>query len=62
MDCELYRTISLMSHLTKVLLRIIMARIRKSLRPEISQLQFGFKSQKHEKRNIHFIHAGRKMY
>ena len=42
MDCELYRTISLMSHLTKVLLRIIMARIRKSLRPEISQLQFGF--------------------
>ena len=32
MDCELYRTISLMSHLTKVLLRIIMARMRKSLR------------------------------
>ena len=41
-DCELYRTISLMSHLTKVRLRIIMARMRKSLRPEISQLQFGF--------------------
>ena len=34
--------VSLMSHLTKVLLRIIMARMRKSLRPEISQLQFGF--------------------
>ena len=31
-----------MGHLTKVLLRIIMARMRKSLRPEISQLQFGF--------------------
>ena len=31
-----------MSHLTKALLRIIMARMRKSLRPEISQLQFGF--------------------
>ena len=42
MDCELYRTISLMSHLTKVLLRIIMARMRKSLRQEISQLLFGF--------------------
>ena len=40
MDCELYRTISLMSHLTKVLLRIIMARMRKSLRPE--KVQFGF--------------------
>ena len=36
------RTISIMSHLTKVLLRVIMARMRKSLRPEISQLQFGF--------------------
>ena len=42
MECELYRTVSLMSHLTKVLLRIILARMRKSLRPEISQLQFGF--------------------
>ena len=42
MDCELHRTISLMSHLTKVILRIIMARMRKSLRPEISQLQVGF--------------------
>ena len=42
MGCELYRTISLISHLTKVLLRIIKARMRKSLRPEISQLQFGF--------------------
>ena len=31
-----------MNHLTKVLLRIIMARMRKSLRPEISQLHFGF--------------------
>ena len=36
MNCELYRTISLMSHLTKVLLRIIMAKMHKSLRPEIS--------------------------
>ena len=29
MDCELYRTISLMSHLTKVHLRNVMARMRK---------------------------------
>ena len=50
MDCELYRTISLTSHLTKVHLRIIMARIRKSLRTEISQLQFGFSPDK-SKRN-----------
>ena len=64
MDCELYRTISLMSHLTQVLLRIIMARMRKSLRPEISQLQFGFVPDKSTRNamNIHFIHAGGKMY
>ena len=36
MDCELYRTTSLMSHLTKVLLRIIMARIRKSKTRDIT--------------------------
>ena len=41
-ECELHRTISLMSHLTKILLRVLMNRIRKSLRPEISRTQFGF--------------------
>jgi len=41
-DCEQHRTISLMSHLTKVLLRIIMKRVRNKLDPEISETQFGF--------------------
>ena len=41
-ECELHRTISLMSHLTKILLRVLMSRIRKSLKPEISRTQFGF--------------------
>ena len=41
-ECELHRTISLMSHMTKLLLRILMVRMRKSLRPEISPMQFGF--------------------
>ena len=41
-ECELHRTISLMSHFTKVLLRVLMNRMRKSLRPEISKTQFGF--------------------
>ncbi|GFS25422.1 endonuclease-reverse transcriptase [Elysia marginata] len=41
-ECSLHRTISLMSHLTKLLLRIIMIRIRGKLRPEISNNQFGF--------------------
>ena len=41
-ECELHRTISLMSHFTKILLRVLMLRMRKSLRPEISHSQFGF--------------------
>ena len=41
-ECELHRTISLMSHITKVLLRVLMLRMCKSLRPEIAKTQFGF--------------------
>lgn len=41
-ECELHRTISLMSHVTKLLLRVLLNRMRKSLRPEISRTQFGF--------------------
>ena len=41
-ECELHRTISLMSHITKVLLRVLMLRMRKSLRPEIAKTQFDF--------------------
>ncbi|GFO33601.1 RNA-directed DNA polymerase from mobile element jockey-like [Plakobranchus ocellatus] len=41
-ECELHRTISLMSHFTKILLRVWIQRMRKSIRPEISQKQFGF--------------------
>ena len=41
-ECELHRTISLMSHITKLLLRVLMNRMRKSVRPEISRTQFGF--------------------
>ena len=32
-DCELHRTISLMSHVTKLLLRIIMMRVRNKMNP-----------------------------
>ena len=36
-ECEAYRTISLMSHVIKILLRILMTRLRSKLRPEISK-------------------------
>ena len=41
-DCELHRTISLMSHVTKLLLRIIMMRVRNKINPEIAEEQCGF--------------------
>ncbi|GFN89417.1 LINE-1 retrotransposable element orf2 protein [Plakobranchus ocellatus] len=41
-ECELHRTISLMSHFTTILFCVLMHRMRKSLRPEISPNQFGF--------------------
>ena len=41
-ECELHRTISLMSHVVKILLRILMKRARNKIRPEIGKEQFGF--------------------
>ena len=40
-ECELHRTISIMSHITKVILRVIMKRARRCTKPEISQEQCG---------------------
>ena len=40
-DCDQHRTISLMSHLTKVMLRVLMNRMRDKILPEISETQFG---------------------
>ena len=41
-ECELHRTISLMSHVIKMILRIIMWRARKIIKPEIGKEQYGF--------------------
>lgn len=53
-DCKDFRTISIMSHSVKILLRIIIERIRSKLRPEISDEQFGFMPDKGT-RNAIFI-------
>ena len=45
-ECECHRTISLMSHTPKLLLKILMARLRNKIRPEISETQFGFVADK----------------
>ena len=42
LECSKHRTISIMSQVTKVLLRVILKRIRSKISPEISEQQFGF--------------------
>ena len=44
-ECQ-HRTISFMSHLTKVMLRVLMNRMRNKILPEISETQFGFMADK----------------
>ena len=42
MECNRHRTISIMSQLGKIVLRIILNRIRNKIRPEIPEEQYGF--------------------
>ena len=53
-ECELHRTISLMSHVTKMILRVVMLRARNKIRPEISEEQYGVMQDKGT-RNAIFI-------
>ena len=41
-ECGQHRIISLMSHITKIILRVLLQRARNHLTPEISNVQFGF--------------------
>ena len=42
LKCEKHLTISIMSQITKILLRVILTRIRNKIRPQISEEQYGF--------------------
>ena len=42
LECSKHRTLSIMSQITKILLRIILKRIRTKLKTQISDQQFGF--------------------
>ena len=46
LECSKHRTLSIMSHITKILLRVILKRIRSKIRPQISDEQFGFVAEK----------------
>ena len=42
-ECSNYRTIALISHASKVMLRILQARLQQYLKPELPDIQAGFK-------------------
>src|SRR5215469_15322304 len=42
LECEKHRTISIMSQITKILLRVVLARIRNKIWSQISKEQYGF--------------------
>ena len=52
--CELHRIISLMSHTTKILLKILMMRIKNKIKSETAEEQYGFTADKNT-RNAIFI-------
>ncbi|GFO05641.1 RNA-directed DNA polymerase from mobile element jockey-like [Plakobranchus ocellatus] len=54
-ECELHRTISLMSHITKILLKIIMLRVRNKIKPEIAEEQRGFVEDKGASNAIYIL-------
>ncbi|GFN80048.1 endonuclease-reverse transcriptase [Plakobranchus ocellatus] len=54
-ECEVHRTISLMSHITKILLNIIMLRIRNKIKPEITEEQCGFVEDKGTSNAIYIL-------
>ena len=55
-ECESHRTISLMSHITKILLKkILMARMGNKITPEIAEEQCGFVKDKGTRHAIYMI-------
>jgi hypothetical protein len=54
-ECELHRTISLMSHVTKILLKILMMHMKNKIRPEIAKEQYGFMTDKGTRNAIFFL-------
>ena len=54
-ECELHRTISLMSHGTKIILRVILLRARSKIGPEMSEEQYGFMQDKGTRNAIYIL-------
>ena len=53
--CENFRTISLISHINKILLRICINRLRNKINPEIAEEQYGFQPDKGTRNAIYLL-------
>ena len=53
-ECNMHRTLSLMSHITKIILKVVLERIKHKTIPEIAEQQYGFMKEKGT-RNAIFI-------
>ena len=54
-DCSNFRTVSIMNHSTKIILRVIMNRMRKIIHKEVSEMQYGFMPDKGTRNAIYVI-------
>ena len=54
-ECSNYRTIALISHASKVMLKILQARLQQYVNCELSDVQAGFKRQRNQRPNCQHL-------
>ena len=54
-ECSSYRTVALISHASKVMLKILQARLQQYMNREFSDVQVGFRKGRDQIANIHWI-------
>ena len=59
-ECSNYRTIALISHASKVILKILQARLQQYVNQELPDVQAGFRSQRNQRSNCQHLLDQRK--
>ena len=54
-ECENFRTIAIMSHVIKILLKICVLRMKNEIHPEIAEEQYNFQPEKSTRNAIFFL-------
>ena len=56
-ECELHRTISLMSHVTKIIPRVVLSRAKSKISPDIPEELYGFMQDKGTRNATYILRA-----